>query len=78
MFQSDKFRRDQYLGDVEFVDVEIKNPKNVHIYLAYKELKDGGHKFLTTDQNSPIKRYTVKLSHDFNKIFKRRKQRFYG
>ena len=36
----------------------------MHIYPAYKELKDRGLKFLTTDQNSPIKSYTVKLSDD--------------
>ena len=34
IFQPDKFRRDQYLKDVEFFDVENKKPKNVHTYSA--------------------------------------------
>ena len=29
---------------LNFFDVENKKPKNVHIYLAYKELKDRGDK----------------------------------
>ena len=41
IFRSDKSRRDQYLEDVEFFDVENK-PKNVYIYSACKELKDQG------------------------------------
>ena len=64
IFQSDKFRRDQYLKDVEFFDIENKKPKNVHIYSAYQELKYDSVKFLITNQNSTIKRYTVKLSDD--------------
>ena len=34
----------------------------MHIYSAYKELKDRGSKFLTADRNSPLKSYTVKVS----------------
>ena len=64
IFQSDKFRRDQYLKDVEFFDIENKKLKNVHIYSAYQELKDGSLKFLITNQNSTIKKYTVKLRDD--------------
>ena len=60
----DKSRRDQYLEDIQFFDVQNKKPKNVHIYSAYKEVKDRGLKFLTTNRNSPIKSYTVKLSSD--------------
>ena len=52
----------KYLEDVEFFDVENKKPNDVHIYSAYKELKDRGLKFLTSDWNSLIKSYTVKLS----------------
>ena len=52
MFWSDKSRRDQYLKDVEFFDIENKKQKNVHIYSAYLELKDKGLKFLTTDRIS--------------------------
>ena len=55
-------RRDQYLEDTEFFYIENKKPKKVHIYSAYQDLKDNNLKFLTTDQNSPRKRYTVKLS----------------
>ena len=32
IFWSDKSRRDQYLEDVEFFDIENKKTKNVHIY----------------------------------------------
>ena len=49
---------------LNFLMLKIKKAKNMHIYPAYKELKDRGLKFLTTDQNSPIKSYTVKLSDD--------------
>ena len=62
IFRSDKSRRDKYLEDVEFFNIENKKQKNVHIYSAYKELKDRSIKILTTDQSSPIKSYTVKLS----------------
>ena len=34
----------------------------MHIYSAYKELKDRGSNFLTADQNSPLKSYTEKVS----------------
>ena len=61
LIRSDKSRRDRYLEDIEFFNVENKNPKSVHIYSAYKKLKDRGLKFLTTNRNSPIKRYTVQL-----------------
>ena len=61
LIRSDKSRRDRYLEDIEFFNVEKKKPKSVHIYSAYKELKDRGLKFLTTNRNSPIKRYTVQL-----------------
>ena len=64
IFRSDKSKRDQYLEDVEFSDIENKKTKKVHIYSAHKELKDRGLKFLTTDLNSPIKSNTVKLSSD--------------
>ena len=64
IFRSDRSRRDQYIEDVEFFDLANKKTKNVHIYSAYKELKDTGLKFLTTDQNSPIESSTVKLSDD--------------
>ena len=64
ILRSDKSRRDKYLEDVEFFDIENKKPKKVHIYSAYKEIKDRGLKFLTTDQNSSIKNYTVKSSSD--------------
>ena len=49
MFLSDKSRKDQYLEYVKFFDTENKKPQNVHIYSVYKELKDRGLKFLTTD-----------------------------
>ena len=61
LIRSDKSRRDRYLEDIEFFNVENKNPKSVHIYSAYKKLKDRGLKFLTNNRNSPIKRYTVQL-----------------
>ena len=64
IFCSDKSRRDQYIEDVEFFYVENKKTKKVHILSAYKELKDGSLKFFTTDQNSLIESYTVKLSND--------------
>ena len=64
IFRSDKSRRDQYLEDVEFFDVENKIPKNVHIYSAYEELNDRDLKFLTTYPNSPIRSYIVKLSNN--------------
>ena len=63
-FPSGKSRRDQYLEDTEFFDIENKKQKNVHIFSAYQELKNSGLKFLKTDRNSPIKRNTVKLSKD--------------
>ena len=62
IFRSDKSRRDQCLEGIGFFDIENKKPKSVHIYSAYKELKDRDLKFLTTDRNSPVKSYTVKLS----------------
>ena len=61
LIRSDQSRRDWYLEDIEFLDVENTKPKSVHTYLACKELKDRGLKFLTTNRNSPIKRYTVQL-----------------
>ena len=63
IFRSDKSRRDQYLEELKFLDLENKKPKNIHIYSAYK-LKDRGLEFLTTDRNSPKNIYTVKLSDD--------------
>ena len=56
---------------LNFFDVENKKPKNVHIYLAYKELKDRGHKLLTTDRNSPIKSYTVKERYTVKEVKER-------
>ena len=61
IFRSDKSRRNQYLKDIEFFDTENKKSRNVHIYSSYLELKDRGIKFLTTDWNSLLKNYTVKL-----------------
>ena len=78
IFRSDKSRRDQHIEDVEFFDIENKKPKNVRIYSACQDLKDNGLKFLTTDQNSPIKSYRVKLWFKvFNQIFKGHKGKFY-
>ena len=64
ILRSDKSRRDKYLEDVEFFDIENKKRKKVHIYSAYKKIKDRGLKFLTTDQNNSVKNYTVKSSSD--------------
>ena len=64
IFCSDKSRRGQYIENLEFFDVENKKLKNVHIYSAYKKLKDSGLKFLTTKGNSPIKTYTVQFNND--------------
>ena len=69
-FRSDKSRRDRYLKDVEFFYIENKKTQNVNIYSAYQELKDRGLKFLTTDRNSSIKSYTVKLSKDLKFLIK--------
>ena len=52
------------LKTLNFLLLKKTTTKNIHIYSAYKELKDRGLKFLITDQNSPIKSYTVKLSSD--------------
>ena len=65
IFWSDKSRKDQYLEGAEFFDVENKKLKNVHIYSAYEELNNWG---LKVKQQLKV----------FNKIFKRRKGRFYG
>ena len=64
IFRSHKSRRDQHLEDTKFFDTENKKPKNPHIYSVYLELKNRGLKYLTTDRNSQIKSYTVKLSDD--------------